>query len=153
MTRAIVTLFLLAIPLTGGAQTAEAPAFDARLLPWLGCWRAVESLPLADGGLLCVVPDGADAVRVLTIADGRVLYDESVHPDGVSRPIKEPGCQATRQSEWSADGLRIYARGTLDCARVASRHVSAMSFMTPLAEWVDAQVSTAGLDESVLVRR
>jgi hypothetical protein len=154
MRRVMVSALLCLMPLAAAAQTPAAPELDARLLPWLGCWRPVDRLsPLADGGRVCVVPDGTSGVRILTIVDERVRFDEGVMPDGVSRPFQEPGCTASRQAEWSGDGLRMYARGTLECRNLPSRRVSALSLMTAEADWVDVQVSIAGLDESVLVRR
>jgi len=142
----------LAIPASGSAQTPSA-GFDARWLPWVGCWRPADQSSGADGLHVCVVPASASGVRIITIAGDRVVREEPVVPDGSSRAIDEPGCRGSLKSEWSADGLRIYSNGESACENDAPRTVSALSLLTGDAEWIDVQVVTVARQEGVRLRR
>jgi hypothetical protein len=134
-----------------GAQQ-EAPP-DARWLPWIGCWRPAGQQSL-DGSLrVCVVPAGAAGARIMTVAGGAVAAEETIIPDGAAHPSDEPSCRGSRRSEWSPDGLRLYASAELTCADQPARKVSGLSTLTTGGEWIDVQVVVSGSQERVRVRR
>jgi hypothetical protein len=102
---------------------------------------------------VCVVPAAAGGARLMTVAGDRIVLDETIVPDGVSRPVDEPGCRGSRKSEWSTDGQRIYASAELTCDAQAPRKVSGLTLLSSNAEWIDVQVVMAGTQENVRVRK
>ena len=72
------------------AQDASqtAPRVDPRWLPWVGCWEmfadTINSQKVESVGALnvCIIPrSDAPGVRVVTLLDGRAVFEESVVAD------------------------------------------------------------------------
>lgn len=154
ITFGIATVVALALPAGAGAQAAAAQAsVDARWLPWIGCWRPTDQRSPEEGVHICVVPEGANGARITTLAGDRVVLEETIVPDGATRPVDEPTCRGSRRSEWSTDGQRVYSSAELACDKQAPRKVSGLSALTANAEWIDIQVVMYGTQENVRVRR
>jgi len=53
-------------------------------------------------------------VRLITVADNRVVLEETLVADGERHPVEESGCSGWRRAEWSLDGERLFSNAELD---------------------------------------
>jgi hypothetical protein len=156
---------LAAQPEAGRLEPALAT--DARWDAWLGCWQLVEErvreewepnaatrefVP-AKGAAVCVTPAAQpDAVRLTTRVESQSTLEDIIVADGARHPLREPGCVGTQRTEWSSNGLRLFARAELTCGSV-SRIVSGMAMIDAQRLWTDIQVVEEGGRETIRVRR
>jgi hypothetical protein len=159
-------LLLLAVP--AHAQNAA----DSRWSRWTGCWELVVEnsrdgvpSPTARRELRAPARDaGRPQVCVETKPDGGATFStkvgtqtpivETVVPDGKDRPVTEEGCTGTQRAEWSADGLRLYARAELTCkGDQGFRRVSGLAMLGPDGRWTDVQSVDVSGRESFRVRQ
>ena len=154
----IALLLLAAAP----ARAQDAPPADARWGPWLGCWRLVQddrgSLTAAatqpEDLTVCVLPSSGDhGVGLTTYVSGRPVVQQTIVADGASRPVTEPECSGSQQSEWSLTGLRLFTRAEVVCGGQPARTVSGIALMTEGPTWVDIQAVGTDQDAQVRVRR
>jgi uncharacterized membrane protein YgcG len=152
-----ITRFLLAGLIAAAAApaaAAQAPtAVDERWLPWFGCWRSADVRAPEQGVRVCVVPSGEASARIMTLADDQTIIDETFIADGKRHDVSEATCRGTRQTEWSADNLRLYSSADITCDGQSPRHVSGLSLLAADGRWLDIQVVTMGVRENVRVRR
>ena len=149
------------------ASIAEAAGgdLDARWSPWLGCWQlweeqldpsaeASEAAALLERTLVCVrpAPDG-NGVKLTARAGERVLVDRTLTADGVRREVQETNCAGWEQSEWSADGRRLFTEAEIQCNDQPVRRVTGVSLLSSPATWADIQVIEVGGRQLVEVRR
>ena len=180
MTRAIAIVALTGV--TGFAVSAtavftqEAPAavgeraaepLDARWVPWLGCWQLWEEqlepgVPALDEDTsalvgrtyVCVTPaDEAPGINLTALAGNGVLVERTLVADGTRREVREPNCMGWEESEWSADGQRLFTRAELRCGDQPAHTVDGVSLMTSASTWVDIQIVDTGTLEQIEVRR
>jgi hypothetical protein len=79
---------------------------------------------------------------------------QTVVPDGKDRPIAEDECKGTQRTEWSSDGLRLFAHAELTCkSDQATRRVSGLALIGPDGRWTDVQSVEIGDRESFRVRQ
>lgn len=139
---------------TAGAQQQSASSSPWRA--WFGCWSAGAVTPLGVDSsmpLVCVTPGAsANAARIATIADGKVVSTQTVDASGREMPLDEKGCTGTQSGRWSADGRRVYLNAVATCDG-ALRTTSGILGMTPGGEWLDVQGVKAGSEEKVRVAR
>jgi len=150
--------------LLASAGTASAQQVDPRWSAWLGCWQLLEErggesdvaareLVMARGAVVCVAPkEGTTGVRLTTAVEGQSALEETMIADGTRRPFSEPGCDGWQQAEWSASGLRIFARAALTCGGT-TRELSGLGLIGADRTWTDVQVVKEGTRESIRVRR
>jgi hypothetical protein len=161
-----VLLLLLAVP--AYAQTTT----DPRWTRWTGCWelvtensregapspstagRAPRSQPRDPSRpQVCVeaLPDGG--ATFTTKVGTQTPIVQTIVADGSDRPITEDGCTGTQRAEWSADGLRLYARAEMTCkSDQGPRRVSGLAMIGPDGRWTDVQSVDVGGRESFRVR-
>ena len=180
MTRAIVIVALMVV--TGFAVSAtavfaqDAPAavgdraakpLDARWVPWLGCWQLWEEQFEAGASALdedtsalvgrtyvCMTPaDEAPGINLTALAGNDVLVERTLVADGTHREVREPNCMGWEESEWSADGQRLFTRAELRCGNQPAHTVDGVSLMTSASTWVDIQIVDTGTREQIEVRR
>ena len=160
---------VLTLAITAGARvTAQGAAEpDTRWNAWLGCWQLVEErvreewdpepaapefVP-AKGATVCVAPaEQPNAVHLTTRVESQSTLEDTIVADGASHPVREPGCEGTQRTEWSANGLRLFARAELTCGS-ARRRVSGMAMIDAAGLWTDVQVVEEGGRQTVRVRR
>jgi hypothetical protein len=146
---------------------------DARWSRWTGCWELVtensrEGVPGPTAGRREPRTPARDATQpqvcVETSPNGGATFStkvgtqtpivQTVVPDGTDRPVTEDGCTGTQRAEWSADGLRLYARAELTCkADQGIRRVSGLALIGPDGRWTDVQSVDVSGRESFRVRR
>jgi hypothetical protein len=147
------------------AQTATDT--DPRWNAWLGCWQLVEErvrdeweteaasrefVP-AKGAVVCVTAaDQPNAVRLTTRVESQSTLEDTIVADGTPRPLREPGCEGTQRTEWSSNGLRLFARAELRCGGT-QRTGSGMTMIDATRLWTDVQVVEEGGRETIRVRR
>jgi uncharacterized membrane protein YgcG len=160
-------LLLLAAPALAQNTT------DPRWSRWLGCWELVmensrEGAPspaTAGRAPRSQPPDPArPQVCVEASPDGGATFStrvgtqtpivQTVVADGKDRPVTEDTCTGTQRAEWSADGLRLYARAELTCTgEPGTRRVSGLALLGLDGRWTDVQSVEIGGRESFRVRQ
>ena len=140
-------LLASALLLTTAAPTlAQDQDYDARWLPWLGCWEPGAGPDDADVPMLCLRPvAGGDGVEMLTVADGEIASQETIRADGIDRRTSREGCDGWERTSFSDDGHRVYLRAEFVCeGEVERRSAGLMSMVSPY-EWLDVRtVEVAG---------
>ncbi|HEU4720044.1 MAG TPA: hypothetical protein VFS59_01670 [Gemmatimonadaceae bacterium] len=153
MKRCAAALGLVALASTASAQEARV---GPRWLGWVGCWTA--SVPGAaaaeSGGVVCITPSsqGADAVDVATISEGKVVSTQRIDASGTERPMDAKGCAGVQRASWSADERRIYLRSSATCDGLKSTTSGILS-MTATGEWLDVRGVSSYGSQSVRVAR
>jgi hypothetical protein len=155
-------------PAAAGAQNTA----DSRWNTWLGCWELVlessrepetapdlvqrEVTPQRDPaprGQVCVRP-APNGATFTTSVDTQAPLEQTVIADGVDHPMVDNDCRGTQRSEWSRNGLILFARATLTCAGGKDdRIVSGLSIVGPGETWIDIQAAQIDGQENVRVRR
>ena len=164
-----LALLLLAVALPVRAQQA-----DSRWAPWLGCWQMLDervrdgeasvedavaatrsrSLGATTDVTVCVTPGSQpNAVTLSTRASGEPAFEQTIAADAVTHPIAEGACSGSQRAEWSADGLRLFARAELTCPSQPARTISGLTMMTTDGAWLDVQSIDVGGTMNVRVRR
>jgi hypothetical protein len=144
---------------------ASAPA-AAGWPAWLGCWDLVRenvregaatAAPAprsASQPRVCVAAAGAHAVTLTTSVQGQPALEQTVVADGVDHAMSDGDCRGSQRAEWSADGLRLYARAELTCVSdTTPRTVTGLALIAPDGTWLDVQAVRLGSRESTRVRR
>ena len=163
-----VALLVLAVP--AHAQNTADPRWSR----WTGCWELVmensrEGAPSPDtAGRTTAIATarrrtatglrrditGMAAPHSRTKVGTQTPIVQTVVADGTDRPITEDGCTGTQRAEWSADGLRLYARAELTCkGDQGTRRVSGLAMLGPNGRWTDVQSVDIGGRESFRVRQ
>lgn len=127
------------------AAQVEGTAGEDRWLPYEGCWRAEEA---PAGTLLCVVAEGA-GVRLVEIADGKVLRDSRVTADGAAHAISREGCTGFENARWSGDGQRVYLETTMTCGEQLQRKTSGMFALLSPNQWLSIHAIEVGKEAAV----
>ena len=152
-------------PVAVGEQALEP--LDARWVPWLGCWQLWEEQFEAGASALdedisalvgrtdvCVTPaDEAPGINLTALVGHDVLVERTLVADGTRREVREPNCMGWEESEWSADGKRLFTRAELRCGDQPVHTVDGVSLMTSVSTWVDIQIVDTGTREQIEVRR
>jgi hypothetical protein len=153
------TTLLLAFSLAAGAASAQQPPsaapttaqVDARFANWLGCWRLEDDLA-GTGARLCITPDNP-GVRLQTVVGKLAGGNESVRPDGVTRPIEDKECKGTERAEWSRDGQRLFRHTDVTCGAEPARKVASIAFLAAGPSWINVQLVDGGPGKVVRVQR
>ncbi len=153
-----VALLLLAVPAYAQNTT------DPRWTRWTGCWELVTEnsregtpSPSRDGRAsrsqprdpdrpqVCVEASPSGGATFTTRVGTQTPIVQTVVADGTDRPITEDGCTGTQRAEWSADGLRLYARAEMTCKNdQGTRRVSGLAMLGPDGRWTDVQSVDVG---------
>jgi uncharacterized membrane protein YgcG len=162
-----LALLLLALP--AHAQNTTDPRWSR----WIGCWELVtensrEGAPSPATASRVPRPQPRDPARpqvcVEAAPDGGATFTtkvatqtpiiQTVVADGKDRAITEDGCTGTQRAEWSADGLRLYARAELTCkGDQGTRRVSGLAMLGPDGRWTDVQSVDISGRESFRIRQ
>jgi hypothetical protein len=160
---------LLLVALPAHAQTTP----DARWSRWIGCWelitenaregapdpatasRAPRAQPRDPARpQVCVEASPTGGATFTTKIGTQAPIVQTVIADGTERPVTEDSCTGTQRAEWSADGLRLYARAELTCkGDQGTRRVSGLAMLGPDGKWTDVQSLDIGGRESFRVRQ
>jgi hypothetical protein len=172
-----LALLVLAAPAqqnaSASAQAATGLAADSRWSRWIGCWELIvenarEGAPTPDTATrsprsqpqdparpqICVEPSPDGGAIFTTKVGTQTPIVQTIVADGKDRAITEDGCTGTQRAEWSADGLRLYARAELTCkADQGTRRVSGLAMLGPNGRWTDVQSVDIAGRESFRVRQ
>jgi hypothetical protein len=142
------TLFLTAVALGGSAllnplaaQSGSTTSRDARVLPWVGCWTAVDGI--AAQGRVCVIPAGERGLRIVSFADDGKSTESTLDLSGARTPIDASECTGWEQARLSKDADRILFDSELKCGDSPSQRRSTAFVITPTGYWL--QVNGAGI--------
>ena len=164
--RTLITPYALTIALgllaAVPASAQDTRLADARWAPWLGCWRLVQDdrqshaadTTTPDDVLVCVLPASAGrGVGMTTFVGGQSVVQQTIVADGKSRPVSEPECSGSQDSEWSLNGQWLFTRAEITCSGRRGRAVSGITLMSEGPTWVDIQAVGTHRDAQVRVRR
>jgi uncharacterized membrane protein YgcG len=163
-----LALLLLAVPAHAQQNTA-----DPRWSRWIGCWDLVvenarEGAPTPDAASptarsqprdparpqVCVEPSPEGGATFTTKVGTQTPIIQTIVADAKDRTITEDGCTGRQSAEWSADGLRLYARAELTCkGDQGTRRVSGLAMLGPGGRWTDVQSVDIAGRESFRVRQ
>lgn len=135
---------------TGAAaqQGGSGPGWNA----WIGCWSPdlgtdAFAPPSGEPSALCVIPAGG-GVELLSIEDGAIVDREVMGVSGSQAAFERDGCTGTETLTWSADGQRIFQRGSFECPGALRRVSSGIFAVNRSGEWIAVEaVSVAGEPE------
>jgi len=137
----LASVLVIAVAQPAASQDRD---YDARWLPWLGCWEAsVGPAEGDDAPMLCLrsVPDG-EGVEMLTVEGGEIVAQETIRADGVTRPASHEGCDGSERVAFSDDGDRVYMRADLVCEGGLERTSAGIMSMVSPYEWLDVRTVT-----------
>lgn len=151
--------FLMALSVSAAAPQAAPPRaaaavevnVDARWAPWLGCWR-LEGPTAQAGTRVCLVPGGA-GVRRVTIADGTIVEEQVIVPDGTARPLQSTDCQGKETAQWLSRESRLVRSAELSCGSDGSHTVAGVAFLVRGPVWIDAQTVDKAGKRGVRIQR
>ena len=154
--RKIAGALALLVSMAGVAGAQQQAASTAPWRAWIGCWTA------ADGALagapttqplVCVSPTSSpDAVRITTVAEGKVVSAQTLDASGREGPVEATACTGTQSARWSSDARRIYHSARVTCDGVAQTVVGILA-MSPTGEWIDVRgVQDAGGERLMTMR-
>jgi hypothetical protein len=142
------TLFLTALALGGSAllnpltaQDASAPSRGARVLPWVGCWTAVDGI--ASQERVCVLPSGARELRIVSVADDGKTTESALDLGGARTPVDANECTGWEQSRITKDGDRILVDAELKCGDSPPQRRMTAFVIMPSGHWL--QVNGVGI--------
>ena len=166
------TLLLITALLVGTQSTAfgqqAKDAADSPWLPWLGCWQLVADvvkLPavlegsgekeyrIPDEQLVCVTPGAEGEAKLSTYADGELLLEETLYPDGLRRPFSVSDCRGHQVTEWSTNQVLLFLRSEMSCENGRQQSFTGVSFFRRWNTWVDIQALEGGTEREVVIRR
>ena len=103
---------------------------------------------------VCVTPVPPNGASLVTTVGTQKALDQVVTADGLDRAVDDGECRGTQSAEWSADGLRLFARAQVTCAGDSTpRGVTGLALLAPNGTWLDIQAVDVGGRENVRVRR
>jgi hypothetical protein len=146
---------------TGNNVGAKNPGIaDSRWLPWIGTWQLIQDTGSAAGEesnkkpLLAITPkEDGKAVAIQALQDDKILFEDTVTADGVSRPLKEENCTGWYRYSWSDNGERLLFESESNCPEQMPRKISGLSFLNRKGEWLDIQLIQNQGDRVITIRR
>jgi hypothetical protein len=162
-----IGVLALAMTLVAARANAQAPRFDARWTPYVGCWKLLQEnvrdtaagtalrSPVGPAITVCVQPSTTTSgVAMTTFADGKRVLEQTIVADGAGHPVAESGCTGTQMSEWSRDGVRLFTHVDLACNDRPKQTISGLTLFAKGPAWIDIQATVAqDNDQQVRVRR
>lgn len=150
-----VVLAMTAFTVSSGSAVApNREVTDPRWSAWYGCWRpeALDGVT-APAHLVCVLPASGDGVSIATIANGKIVSEQTVIADGSRRATDEGGCKGFESASWSRDGRRVFLTSELNCGADIQRKSSGILALVSTGAYVDVQsVDVGGEKASRTVR-
>ena len=150
-------LVAAALPAQGTQLASATRGADPRWDAWVGCWQAeapalpgddslhIVAPPAPGAPTVCVVPTSdPSTVQVVTVANGKVVGQDSIAVTGEQRSRARQGCTGWESATWSSDGTRVYLRSEDQCPRGLARTSTGILAMSPAGEWVDVQGVAVG---------
>ena len=160
--RASVAALLLsgALALPAAAQTS---AGSAGWSAFTGCWRPLSpgaagvsrwsSVPNAGAPTLCILPTGASAAELVTLAGDTVAVSDTIDVGAGTRARAREGCTGSESAAWSADGQRLYMHATYGCSNGLTQSSSGVLALSTGEELLDVEQTTRGATKAVHVSR
>ncbi len=149
MVAAICAGGLLLVPTVRASAQATNP--DGRWDAYLGCWEPAGAPSGVKVSLLCVVPaQGASAVDLVTVTDGKEAAREHINATGDHVATTRDGCKGWESAAWSGDGERVYLHADFTCGAMRQRS-TALIAMSANGDLMDVQGLNAGKNNGVRV--
>lgn len=139
---------------TASAAPLDGGRVDARWSALYGCWRpeAIEGVPTPNH-MVCILPTATDGVSIATIANGKIVSEQTIIADGIRRATDEGGCKGFESASWSNDGRRVFLKSELNCGGDIQRKSTGILALVSPRAYVDVQsVDVGGEKASRTVR-
>ncbi len=144
ITRGLLTsVLVMAVAQPAATQDVD---YDARWLPWFGCWEPMTGTDDRDAPMLCLrSAAGGEGVEMLSVVDGEIVSQQVIHADGMNRQTSREGCEGWERTTFSDIGYRLYLRAEFVCeGGLEQTSAGLMSMLSPY-EWMDVRtVDVAG---------
>ena len=143
MTGVILASFLVVV-ITQPAE-AQDNDYDARWLPWLGCWELTVGPTDSEAPMLCLRSVAAGkGVEMLSVTDGEIVAQEPIRADGMNRQTSREGCEGWERTSFSDIGYRVYLRAEFVCEGGLERNSGGLMSMVSPYEWLDVRTVEVG---------
>lgn len=136
----------LLVTVVAQPATGQDRDYDARWLPWLGCWEPMPGPDDSDSRMLCLrsLP-GGEGVEMLTVVEGEIASSETIRADGMNQQTSREGCEGWERTSFSDRGYRVYLRAEFVCEGGVERTSAGLMSMVSPYEWLDVRtVDVAG---------
>jgi len=146
MKQSVLVCVAAAFSLAASAHAQATRTTDARLFPFVGCWRADSTTSASAATLSCVVPViGSADVEIVELADGRTVDQRRIDASGRPRAVDDEGCRGQEQASSPALPRRVYLRAELICepSGAAGGRTSLFSIL-PSGEWLEVESIRSG---------
>jgi hypothetical protein len=144
----------------GVSDNGSAKISDSRLLPWVGSWRLVsntvnrKSEDLNGNYLLKIDPTaGGKSLAMKVFQDKKVLFEDTIIPDGVRQPLKDKNCSGWYSYSWSDTGKRLLFESESACPDSPRQKMSGISLINEKQEWLDIQLLQSNDERIITIRR
>jgi hypothetical protein len=147
---AAITAGLLLVP--GARAVAQGASSDPRWNAYVGCWEPAATPSGVRASLLCIVPtQGASAVDLVTITDGKEAAREHIDASGAHVANTRDGCTGWESAQWARDGERVYLKADYTCPGGVRQMSTALIALSANGDLMDVQGLKAGRNNGVRV--
>ncbi len=135
------------------AQAQQATASSHPWAAFFGCWAPVDGARTL--AVTCVIPVEGSRFEVeqLSVVAGNVASAVSLRADGERRAINAEGCEGWETAAFSADGSRVYTRGSATCAEATEQLTSGVLSITPEGHFLQVAAVRVGEQSTLTTQR
>ena len=144
------TLLVLALALGGSALLSPVTAQNARGLPWVGCWQAVDGIEAQ--GRVCVIPQRDRDLRIVSFDGVGKATESTLTLSGERTPVTSGGCTGWEQARLSADGDRLLIDAQIRCGDSPQKTISTAFVVTPSGYWLQVNGSGVSMIANARIR-
>lgn len=144
----------LSLLLLASLAPVAAPAQDtsAGWDPFLGCWVSTEAVDYRTQTCYLTVPGAPASVERVSLQDETVAFSSRLTIGDTPEPIEAEGCAGAESALASADGGRIYLRGTIRCGQV-TQETSTLLALSPHGELIRIAAVTVDDQRAIVTER
>lgn len=146
---AVALLLAASVPALG----QQAPNAAHPWAAFYGCWA-----PANDARTLvvtCVLPaeESRWEVEQLSVVGGNIVSAVSLRADSTRQAIDAESCRGWETAAFSADGSRVYTRGTATCAETTEQLTSGVLSITPEGQFLQVAAVRVGDQHTLTTQR
>lgn len=143
----LFVLALLAVPRTAATAQSSPAAWDA----FLGCWVASDASDYGAPTCYLAVPGEPASVERVGVRGESIVF-RSVLTFGTAAPVVAEDCEGSETADASADGARVYLRGSIICGE-RRQETSALIALSPRGEMIRVYAVSVEDQRAVVTER